>query len=31
MKEFFLCDPFKNLILFAVRIPEEDTSTEQGA
>ena len=31
MKEFFLCDPFNNPILFAEGIPKEDTSTEQGA
>lgn len=31
MKEFFLCDPFQNLILFAESIPEEDGRTEQGA
>ena len=30
MKEFFLCDPFRNLILFAESIPEEEGSTEQG-
>lgn len=31
MKEFFLCDPFRNLLLFAEGIPEEETSPEQGA
>jgi hypothetical protein len=30
MKEFFLCNPFRNLILFAERIPEEDACMEQG-
>jgi len=30
MKEFFLCDPFRNLILFAESIPEEEGGTEQG-
>jgi hypothetical protein len=31
MKEFFLCDPFRNLLLFGESIPEEDGSTRQGA
>ena len=31
MKEFFLCDPFRNLLLFAEGIPQEETSPEQGA
>jgi uncharacterized glyoxalase superfamily protein PhnB len=31
MKEFFLCDPFRNLLLFGERIPEEESKTEQGA
>jgi uncharacterized glyoxalase superfamily protein PhnB len=31
MKEFFLCDPFRNLLLFGERIPEEESNTEQGA
>ncbi len=31
MKEFFLCDPFRNLLLFGESIPEEDGSTQQGA
>lgn len=31
MKEFSLCDPSKNLILFAEGIPEEEISTKQGA
>ena len=30
MKEFFLCDPSKNLILFAEDNTEEELSTEQG-
>lgn len=30
-KEFSICDPFRNLILFAENIPEEEASTEQGA
>jgi hypothetical protein len=28
LKEFFLRDPFGNLLLFAERIPEEDASSE---
>jgi catechol 2,3-dioxygenase-like lactoylglutathione lyase family enzyme len=31
MKEFFLCDPFRNLLLFGESIPEEESSTEPGA
>src|SRR6266568_4260957 len=31
MKEFFLCDPFRNLLLFGESIPEEESSTHQGA
>ena len=31
MKEFFLCDPFRNLILFGEEIAEEESDTEQGA
>jgi len=31
MKEFFLCDPFRNLLLFGENIPEEESSTQQGA
>jgi uncharacterized glyoxalase superfamily protein PhnB len=27
MKEFFLCDPFRNLLLFGESIPEEESST----
>jgi hypothetical protein len=30
LKEFFVRDPFGNLILFAERIPEEEASSEQG-
>lgn len=30
LKEFFIRDPFGNLILFAERIPETDASSEQG-
>jgi hypothetical protein len=30
MKEFFLCDPFRNLLLFGESIPEEDSSMQQG-
>ena len=29
MKEFFLCDPFRNLLLFAESIPEGESDTEQ--
>ncbi len=28
MKEFFLCDPFRNLLLFGESIPEEESSTQ---
>src|SRR2546429_9805902 len=31
MKEFFLCDPFRSLLLFGESIPEEESSTQQGA
>ena len=31
MKEFFLCDPFRNLLLFGESIPHEESSTQQGA
>ena len=31
MKEFFLCDPFRNLLIFGERIPEGESNTEQGA
>jgi uncharacterized glyoxalase superfamily protein PhnB len=31
MKGFFLCDPFRNLLLFGERIPEGESNTEQGA
>jgi uncharacterized glyoxalase superfamily protein PhnB len=31
MKEFFLCDPFRNLLLFGESIPEAESSTQQGA
>src|SRR5712692_5555030 len=30
MKEFFLCDPFRNLILFGEEIAEEEASAEQA-
>ena len=30
LKEFFVRDPFRNLILFAERLPEADASSEQG-
>jgi len=30
MKEFFLCDPFRNLLLFGESIPEEESETAQG-
>ena len=29
MKEFFLCDPFRNLLLFAESIAEGESDTEQ--
>ncbi len=31
MKEFVLCDPFRTLLLFGESIPEEESSTQQGA
>ena len=31
MKEFFLCDPFRNLLLFGESIPAEESSTQPGA
>src|SRR5260370_1378050 len=31
MKEFFLCDPFRTLLLFGESIPEEESSTLPGA
>ncbi|HZS77847.1 MAG TPA: VOC family protein [Ktedonobacteraceae bacterium] len=31
LKEFFVCDPFRNLLLFAERIPAEEARAEQGA
>jgi len=31
MKEFFLCDPFRNLLLFGESIAEEESSMQQGA
>jgi catechol 2,3-dioxygenase-like lactoylglutathione lyase family enzyme len=31
MKTFFLCDPFRTLLLFGESIREEESSTEQGA
>jgi len=31
MKEFFLCDPFRNLLLFGESIPQEESNTQQGA
>ena len=30
MKEFFLCDPFRNLLLFGESIPEEESETARG-
>jgi hypothetical protein len=30
LKEFFICDPFRNLIIFAEGIPEEEAGAEQG-
>ena len=30
MKEFHICDPFRNLILFGESIPEEEASAEQA-
>jgi len=29
LKEFFICDPFRNLILFAERISDEEASAAQ--
>lgn len=31
MKEFVLCDPFQNLLLFGESIPEEESKAQQGA
>jgi uncharacterized glyoxalase superfamily protein PhnB len=31
MKEFFLCDPFGNLLLFGESIPVDASRTQQGA
>lgn len=31
LKEFSICDPFRNLILFAEAISEEETSAEEGS
>jgi catechol 2,3-dioxygenase-like lactoylglutathione lyase family enzyme len=31
MKEFFLCDPYRNLLLFGEGIPEGERSAERGA
>jgi len=30
-KGFWLCDPFRNLLIFEESIPEEESDTEQGA
>src|SRR5215467_5153931 len=30
MKEFVLCDPFRNLLLFGESIPEEEASAQQA-
>ncbi len=30
MKEFYICDPFRNLILFGEEIAEEEASAEQA-
>ncbi len=30
LKEFSICDPFRNLLLFAESIPEEKANAEQG-
>ncbi len=30
LKEFFVCDPFRNLIVFAEGIPEEEASADIG-
>jgi catechol 2,3-dioxygenase-like lactoylglutathione lyase family enzyme len=29
-KEFLVCDPFRNLLLFAERLPEEEANSEHG-
>ena len=31
MKEFWLCDPFRNILIFGESIPEGESNTEQGA
>jgi hypothetical protein len=31
LKESFICDPFRNLIIFAESIPEEEAGAEPGA
>ncbi len=30
-KGFWLCDPFRNILIFEESIPEEESNTEQGA
>ena len=30
-KGFWLCDPFRNILIFEESIPEEESDTEQGA
>jgi hypothetical protein len=30
MKDFFLCDPFRTLLLFGENIPEEESETARG-
>ncbi|HEY4032882.1 MAG TPA: VOC family protein, partial [Ktedonobacteraceae bacterium] len=30
-KGFWLCDPFRNILIFEERLPEEESHTEQGA
>ena len=30
-KEFYICDPFRSLLLFGESIPEEESGTQQGA
>jgi uncharacterized glyoxalase superfamily protein PhnB len=30
-KEFWLCDPFRTILIFGERIPEGESNTEQGA
>jgi len=30
-KEFWLCDPFRNILIFGESIPEGESNTEQGA